>query len=424
MPTAALFRAVAAATSLGLLAVLFRRPDLLYLAGPLVLATVVGLLRRPPGRPQARLMLSTDVPTEGDELSAAVTVLAPGADVVSVVLAGGRWVAPTSGGPGGYAVRPTPGEPAEVEVALTVRRWGRHRVGPALVTALAADGLLRWGPHEVESRPLRVLPRSDPFRGASDVPQARGAVGVHRSARPGEGAELSGIRPFAPGDRLRRINWRVSLRTDQLHVNATVAERDAEVVLLLDGRYDAGHSGGIDGRASGIDVTVRAAAALARFYLRLGDRVGLIAQSERVLTLPSATGRRQLTRLLDALLDLHPPSRRGSEPELLDPHGLDPRALVVLLSPMVGRTVYERAAALFRRGHPLVVVDTLPADAAPAEETEWTGLALRLWRLQRATRLHRLAELGVPIVPWRGEGSLDLVLRDLARAGSAPRVRR
>jgi len=47
-----------------------------------------------------------------------------------------------------------------------------------------------------------------------------------------------------------------------------------------------------------------------------------------------------------------------------------------------------------------------------------------LWRLQRATRLHRLAELGVPIVPWRGEGSLDLVLRDLARAGSAPRVRR
>lgn len=415
---------MALATGLSLLAVLFRRPDLLYLAGPLVLATAVGLLRPSPERPQARLTLSSDVPTEGDDLTATVSVQAPGADVVGVVLASGDWVATTSGWPGGYAVRPVAGQQAGVEVALRARRWGRHPVGPALVTALAADGLLRWGPHEVPTRPLRVLPRSDPFRGAPEVPQARGSVGVHRSTRPGDGAELSGIRPFAPGDRLRRINWRVSLRTDVLHVNATVAERDAEVVLLLDGRYDAGHSTGIDGRASGIDVTVRAAAALARFYLRLGDRVGLIAQAERVLTLPSATGRRQLTRLLDALLDVRPPPVRAGEPELLDPRGLDPRALVVLLSPLVGRTVHERAAALFRRGHPLVVVDTLPADAAPATESEWTALALRLWRLQRATRVHRLAELGVPVVPWRGEGSLDIVLRDLSRAASAPRVRR
>ena len=37
---------------------------------------------------------------------------------------------------------------------------------------------------------------------------------------PGEGGELAGVRRFGPGDRLRRIDWRVSLRARQLHVAA------------------------------------------------------------------------------------------------------------------------------------------------------------------------------------------------------------
>ena len=305
------------------------------------------------------------------------------------------------------------------------------------MTVTAAGGLLRWGPQSLPARTVRVVPLTDRFDGAADVPQARGAVGVHRSLRPGEGSELAGIRRFGAGDRLRRINWRVSLRAGELHVNDTVAERDAEVVIILDGRYDAGASGGIDGSASGIDIGVRAAAALARFYLQLGDRVGLITQGERVLRLPSATGRRQLTRLLDVLLDVRAPLVRTGEPEIVDPVGLDPRALVILLSPLVGVTVFDRAAGLTRLGHPLVVVDTLPADAgpqvdapqsdapqfdAPQFDAQWTDVALRVWRLQRESRRHRLGELGVPIVAWRGAGSLDAVLRDLARARAAPRV--
>ena len=39
---------------------------------------------------------------------------------------------------------------------LRARRWGRHAVGPAVVTASAAAGLLRWGP--VELAPL--VPRA------------------------------------------------------------------------------------------------------------------------------------------------------------------------------------------------------------------------------------------------------------------------
>ena len=43
-------------------------------------------------------------------------------------------------------------------------------------------------------------------------------------------------------------------------------------------------------------------------------------------------------------------------------------------------------------------------------------------RLERDQVLAGLAALGCPVMPWRGPGTLDDVLRRLARRASAPRV--
>jgi hypothetical protein len=43
--------------------------------------------------------------------------------------------------------------------------------------------------------------------------------------------------------------------------------------------------------------------------------------------------------------------------------------------------------------------------------------------VERDDRLQRLAALGTPVVPWRGPGTLDTVLRQLARRGQVPKVR-
>jgi uncharacterized protein (DUF58 family) len=265
---------------------------------------------------------------------------------------------------------------------------------------------------------VRVLPLSARYAGTALVPRPRGAVGLHRSPRLGEGTELAGIRPFAPGDRIRRVNWRTTLRTGELQVNATTTERDAAVLLLLDARYDAGRSGGLHGAASGVDVAVRAAAALAAFYLGLGDRVGLVAYAAANRVLPSRTGRGQLERVLTALLDTSAPRAAGSEPRLPLPPDLDPRALVLVVSPLVGRLVFEQVAALSRAGHTVVVVDTLPPGAVPADGDPWTGPVTALWLLERATRTEQLRALGVPVLPWRGSGGLDAVLLDLTRAAA------
>ena len=118
---------------------------------------------------------------------------------------------------------------------------------------------------------------------------------------------------------------------------------------------------------------MRATAALAAFYLGLGDRVGLVAAAASTRVLQARTGRGQLERVLTALLGTSAPGPGGVEPRLTVPPDLDPRALVLVVSPLVGRAVFEQVAGLSRAGHAVVVVDTLPPDALPADGDPWTA---------------------------------------------------
>ena len=112
---------------------------------------------------------------------------------------------------------------------------------PSGVHVVACDGPAREqpgvrataGPQGVSRGPTRSRP-------TDAMPNAAGLVGAHRSRRYGDGGELAGIRRFGPGDRLRRIDWRTSLRTGELHIAQTLSDRDAELVLLLDVLHEAG----------------------------------------------------------------------------------------------------------------------------------------------------------------------------------------
>jgi hypothetical protein len=52
----------------------------------------------------------------------------------------------------------------------------------------------------------------------------------------------------------------------------------------------------------------------------------------------------------------------------------------------------------------------------------WRSIAQRLWVLERENTIGQLREHGVPVVPWGGTGSLDQVLRDVARLATGPRT--
>src|SRR5512132_4024555 len=59
-------------------------------------------------------------------------------------------------------------------------------------------------------------------------------AGDYRSSLFGEGTELAQVRPYVPGDDVRRIDWSVTARTGQPHVRVHLAERVLVTWLVLD----------------------------------------------------------------------------------------------------------------------------------------------------------------------------------------------
>jgi uncharacterized protein (DUF58 family) len=167
---------------------------------------------------------------------------------------------------------------------------------------------------------------------------------------------------------------------------------------------------------------VRAAGAIAEHHLHAGDRVGLrILGAAGVVRVRAASGRAHLRRLLDTLAAIDPATNRRDEG---DPAQFTVSAgvVVVMLSPLVSAVPLARAVALARHGVPVVVIDTLPPDIAEGETEATTVLAWRIRLLEREQEIRRVREAGVPVVAWRGPGSLDQVLRDIRRRAAAPRV--
>jgi uncharacterized protein (DUF58 family) len=428
VPTRALGRSVLLTGLLLVLGVALGRVDLVLLAAPFAIGAAIGLRRLPRSAPEVTIDSDDEatVLVEGGTVTAALTVSNPDVipyDLVVVRTRTSPWLdLMDSDRP--YAISvPTDGW-AAVELSGQALRWGRHDLGPAAARVAACGGLLACRPVVTPARGLRVYPETEPFAAVEAMPAAAGLVGNHRSRRPGEGGELAGVRPFAPGDRLRRIDWRVSLRTRDLHVASTLSDRDAEVLLLLDVLGEAGASGGVKGSASVLDTTVRAAAAIAEHYLKRGDRVSLLEYGSGGRRLRPATGRRQYLTVLEWLLDVRP-EETDHVPgnHVFGVQHVSADALVVVLTPLVDPRAADMLAGLTQSGRYTVAVDTLPAGITPPQRSPWTPLASRVWRIERENVLGRLREHGVPVVEWAGAGSLDLVLRDVARLASAPRGR-
>lgn len=427
VPTRALGRALLICGALVLVAVVVGRVDLVVLAMPFAVGTAWALRRRPVRRPGVAIEASQDEAAEGTAVRLALET--SNEDSVPLDLVVGRlttsaWLS-VSGGARPYAGDLPPGAANRVELRATAVHWGQPEVGPAFAYGVACDGLLVSGMSVADGQRVRVLPVVPPFRADETMPRLSAMAGPHRSRRPGEGGEFAGVRRYGPGDRLRRIDWRVTLRTGEPHVAHTYSDRDAEVVVLLDVLREAGQPGGPDGVASVVDTSVRAAAAIAEHYLRQGDRVGLIEYSGRPRHLRVAGGGRHLHAVLDWLLNTRT-SRGAGDPRAfgIDPALIPNSAVVIVLTPLLGPESVSLIATLARAGRAVVAVDTLGALADRPVTGARRSIAGRLWRLERENLVGLLREAGVPVTPWAGAGSLDEVLRDMERMAAAPKLGR
>ncbi len=417
-PTHAHLRAVVLAVACLAVAIIGRRMDVTLLGVPFLVAAAWGAHHRPTNGVTASLTIDERTLFEGQSTRARITMAGDTGDLAAVVVASEQRLEMDP--PSGAVVVAADSSPVHATVGLRAAHWGRPSATLRVAVCTSRLGAFRTSRLHDGPLPVTCLPLGVSFGASEAMPRPAGLVGLHRANRQGSGSEPAEIRPFRTGDRLRRINWRVSSRTGDLHVTSTWSDRDTHVLLLLDTENDIGASGGVDGPASTLDTAIRAAAAIAEHYLRAGDRVGLFDLGRRVHDVPVSGGRHQLRRVLEALVLAEATGRHRPEPVHLRPVGAG--ALVIVLSPLVGRTALAQVAHMVRHGHTIVVVDTLaPAHSPPLDP--WTALAARLRAMERGVDIDRLGDLGVPVVPWRGPGTLDEVLRDVSRLALAPRPR-
>ncbi len=264
-----------------------------------------------------------------------------------------------------------------------------------------------------EAKRVMVYPRSVPLRRLPRPRQTQTSVGNYVSPTFGEGLEPGEIRPFVPGDRVRHVNWRASLRLGELYVTHYHQERNADVVLMLDTLAAAGPRG-----TTSLDLCVRAAASIASAYLARKDRVGLIDYGGMLRWVGPGSGRAQHARIMDSLLRAEVIfTYVAKDLALVPPRILPPQALIIALSPFLDARFVKAATDLAARGLDVVVVAVSPVELtrAAVAPSPVVDVACRLWALEWRARLGELRRQGLMVVEWRAGEPLESALAVFGR---------
>jgi uncharacterized protein (DUF58 family) len=282
-------------------------------------------------------------------------------------------------------------------VAATAQRWGRYPVR-ARVDVIARGGLL-VGTATVDAADVLVFPLTPPQ--LTPIPQTEllDRLGAHLTRHVGPGVEYADIRAYVPGDQMRAVNWPVSARRGQLHVTERLTDRAADVVVLIDTyRQPAGPA------TDATERVVRGAAQVVQTALRHGDRAGIVALGgNRPRWLGADIGQRQFYRVLDTVLGAG--ERFENTTGTLAPRAAVPAgAIIIAFSTLLDTEFALALIDLRRRGHVVVAVDVL--DSSPFQD-EQDPLVDRMWALQRAAMYRDMATIGVDIVSWEGDRSLE-----------------
>ncbi len=224
-----------------LLGVLTSRPELFIAAVPLLLPVLLsaGASHRPP-RWSLTHAVSTERLFEGERavVTLRLTAHTPLAQIeVLEVLP--PFVELLSGNPRAVFSLAA-GQRVCWQYEIRCPQRGRITFGMLHLRLFDIWGLRQSETDHLEPHTISVYPRGLPLRPLPRPGRTQTSFGNYVAPQVGEGLEPGDIRPFAPGDRIRRVNWRASLRRDQLYVTEFHQERNAAVVLLLDIFADSG----------------------------------------------------------------------------------------------------------------------------------------------------------------------------------------
>jgi uncharacterized protein (DUF58 family) len=413
--------AYAALTGIGLVAALvLGRPELVALAAPFAVVLLFGLaLERTPRLDATFELLVSERVLQGNTVEAELELRSnhtAGHVQVLFDLPDGL----VSESPNPQILRLEANERRTVEHVFRCRDWGAYLPGDFVVREQDAFGLLVHETAIERRQPLKVYPHGETLRRLLRPMETQAFAGTQVPRTRGEGIEFADLRPFVPGDRVRRINWRATARRGEPWITETHPERNSDVIIFLDTFLEARSE-----EEGTLDRAVTAAASLVAHYLAEKDRVGLVSFGGVTNWLTASSGVTQVYRVLDSLLDAEIfLSYAWKDIDLIPVRALPPQALVFALSPLLDERAVRSLLDLRARGYDLTVIEVSPVPFAAPGRSELDRLAHRLWLLRREALRSRYLRLGVPVVEWRGDTSLQAALEEVRRFKRHARIAR
>ena len=232
------------------------------------------------------------------------------------------------------------------ESSLTVRyevlprRRGEARFEPAELRVRTLAGSFEMRIAVGAAAELRVYPD---FAAVSRYAWIAGdrrlaEIGIKSFPMRGSGTDFKQLADYRPGDSIRDIDWKATLRQGRPIVREYQDERDQSVVFLLDcGRRMRADEGSAAHRGSHFDAALDALMLLAYVALKEGDEVGAMTfggAPESARRVAPRKGVHALNALIGALYDVEPeathPDYQAAATALMKT--LRKRSLVVVLT--------------------------------------------------------------------------------------------
>ena len=190
--------------------------------------------------------------------------------------------------------------------------------------------------------------------------------GLHRSPHHGQSVEFAEHKEYAPGDDVRRIDWKAYGKFDKYYVKQFEQETNLRCYLVVDASGSMGWRGA-EGRLTKLEYASSLAASLAYLLVRQADAAGLVLCGDRVVrAIPPAASAGHLVPLLDALSGAVPAgeTRLGAAVDWIVEHA-PRRAAVVVLTDLFDKDerALKQLAQLARRKHEVTLFHVLdPAE--------------------------------------------------------------
>ena len=255
---------------------------------------------------------------------------------------------------------------AHLRYTVQPRRRGRVAFEPAdvRVHSLGRSLELQWRIGAAQTRP--VFPNfASVSRYAWLATDRRLAdIGIKTQVQRGEGTDFKQLAEYRPGDSIRHIDWKATLKQSRPIVRQFQDERDQCVIFLIDcGRRMRADEGTVHG--SHFDEALNATMLLAHVALKDGDEVGAITfgtSPENKRAFAPRKGLTTLSALTVLLHDIQPEATHSdyliAARDLMRVHAK--RALIVLLTNFRDEDAPELDAALkLLRSRHLVLLASL-----------------------------------------------------------------